>query len=157
MSECYAPEPLIETGNDGAIHPGSGDGTSGSYESHEVSETYEPSETYEGHQSYEYVDLDGDGDEETTLVDSNGDGEIDTVLSDVDGDYHDDMALFENVPGDAPFVPDVVALALDADGLADVVLDDTDLDGLFDAITPGNDEPLAYANPYEIPAGVPGA
>lgn len=154
MSECYAPEPLTETGHDGAGYPGSGDETSESYGSHEVSETYEPTESY---QSYEYVDLDGDGYEETTLVDSNGDGEIDTVLSDVDGDYYDDISLFENVPGDAPFVPDVVALALDADGLADVVLDDTDLDGLFDAVTPGNDEPLAYANPYEIPAGVPGA
>ncbi len=103
--------------------------------------------------SYEYRDLDGDGRTETTEIDSNGDGEIDAVLTDVDGDFYDDIAVFDNNPGDGTFVPDVVAIATGADGLADVIFDDTNLDGVFDAVLPGGDEPLPYANPYETSAG----
>ncbi|GAA2546350.1 hypothetical protein [Pseudonocardia hydrocarbonoxydans] len=135
MSECYAPEP-VET------YP---------TESCET-ETEHPIESGHG-SSYEYVDHDGDGYAETTEIDSNGDGEVDTVLVDVDGDYYDDIAAFDNSPGDGTFVPDVVAVAADGDGLADVIFDDVNFDGVFDTVTPGHDEPLAYANPYEVSAG----
>ena len=128
MSECYAPAELpTDTDHD--------------YD--------EPASS-----SHEYVDLDGDGYTETTEIDSNGDGEIDAVLTDVDGDYYDDIAAFDNSPGDHTFVPDVVAIAADGDGLADVIFDDTNFDGVFDAVLPGGDEPLPYANPYELSAGV---
>ncbi len=127
MSECYPPALPIEHDTDHDTDTGS---------------------------SYEYVDLDGDGRTETTEIDSNGDGEIDAVLTDVDGDFYDDIAAFDNSPGDGTFVPDVVAIAADADGLADVIFDDTNFDGVFDAVLPGGDEPLPYANPYETSAGV---
>ena len=114
----------------------------------------EPEVPEETGSSYEYTDLDGDGRTETTLIDSNGDGEVDAVLTDVDGDFHDDVAQFDNTPGDGTFTPDVVAVAADGDGLADVIFDDTNLDGVFDTVLPGGDEPLPYANPYETSAGV---
>ncbi|WP_205346819.1 hypothetical protein [Pseudonocardia broussonetiae] len=104
--------------------------------------------------SYEYVDTDGDGYAETTVIDSNADGEVDAVLTDVDGDFYDDIAQFDNTPGDGEFTPDVIAVATGGDGLADVVIDDTNLDGIYDTVTPGHDEPLPYANPYETSAGV---
>ncbi len=127
MSECYTPD--LPTDVD-----------------HDTPET--------GTSSYDYLDLDGDGRTETTEIDSNGDGEIDAVLTDVDGDFYDDIAAFDNSPGDGAFVPDVVAIATGADGLADVIFDDTNFDGVFDAVLPGGDEPLPYANPYETSAGV---
>lgn len=97
----------------------------------------------------EFLDLDGDGYAETLVVDTDGDGEIDAVLTDVDADGYDDIAAFDNTPGDGTFVPDVVAVAADADGRADVVFDDTDLDGVFDDRLLGHDEPLIDANPYD--------
>ncbi|MBW0136350.1 hypothetical protein [Pseudonocardia abyssalis] len=127
MSECYDPAPIDTTT---PAQPDIEDGTFG------------------------YVDLDGDGYTETTQLDTNGDGTLDTVLVDVDGDFYDDLAAFDNTPGDGTFTADVIALGFDADGLADVVLDDTDLDGIFETTTPGADEPLPYANPYETSAGV---
>jgi hypothetical protein len=130
MSECYAPTELptdLDPSHDEPADNGS---------------------------TYEYLDLDGDGYTETTEIDSNGDGEIDAVLTDVDGDFYDDIAAFDNSPGDHTFVPDVVAIAADGDGLADVIFDDTNFDGVFDAVLPGGDEPLPYANPYELSAGV---
>jgi hypothetical protein len=135
MSECYPPTELpTDHGTD---------------TDHEVGP-----EVVETGSTYDYLDLDGDGYTETTEIDSNGDGEIDAVLTDVDGDYHDDIAAFDNSPGDHVFVPDVVAIAADADGLADVIFDDTNFDGVFDAVVPGADEPLAHANPYDTSAGV---
>ncbi|MBW0094234.1 hypothetical protein I4I73_11825 [Pseudonocardia sp. KRD-184] len=138
MSECYAPEMIDTTDVD-------------TTDALELPATPEYSAT---DIAYEYVDLDGDGHTETTLIDSNDDGQIDAVLTDVDGDTYDDVAQFDNVPADGLFVADVVAIADHADGLADLVLDDTDLDGIFDVATPGGDEPLPYANPYETSAGV---
>lgn len=96
----------------------------------------------------EYVDTDGDGYEETFVVDTDGDGEVDTVLVDVDGDGTDDLAGFDNTPGDGQFVADVVAVDYDGDGYADVVADDTDLDGTFDSTTYPADTSLYDANPY---------
>ncbi|GAA3232875.1 hypothetical protein GCM10017691_27950 [Pseudonocardia petroleophila] len=128
MSESFVPEPTPEPDFDLPAEPGAS--------------------------TQEYVDLDGDGYTETTQIDSNGDGEIDAVLTDVDGDFYDDVAAFDNTPGDGEFTADVIAVAADGDGLADVVFDDTNLDGVFDTVTPGNDEPLPYANPYETSAGV---
>lgn len=123
MSECYAPDP-IDAG------------------------TPELPEATDG--LTRTADLDGDGYEETVLDDSDGDGVLDSVFVDVDGDFSDDIAAFDNTPGDERFVADVLALAFDGDGLADVVLDDTDLDGVFETVTPGGDEPLVTANPYGI-------
>jgi len=133
MSESFVPDP---SGDVGPVLPGT-DAESG----------------IEAGTSH-YVDHDGDGYAETTVIDSNGDGEVDAVLTDVDGDFYDDVAAFDNSPGDGTFVPDVIAVAADGDGLADVVFDDTNFDGVFDAVTPGDDEPLPYANPYETSAGV---
>ena len=136
MSECYAPEPVDLPAETAEI---------------DLPPTPDSSYTDTAH---EYVDVDGDGYTETTLIDSNDDGEIDAVLTDVDGDFYDDVAQFDNAPGDGIFTPDVVAVADGADGLADTVYDDTDFDGVFETVTPGDDEPLPYANPYELSAGV---
>jgi hypothetical protein len=95
----------------------------------------------------EFVDIDGDGYQETTVLDTDGDAVIDTALVDVDGDGYDDVAAFDNVP-DGEFVPDVVAVDVDGDGCTDIVSDDTDLDGVFDTDTYPVDTPLIDANPY---------
>lgn len=121
-------------------------------EAAESSGCHEPASSDTG-STYDFVDLDGDGFAETTEIDSNGDGEADAVLTDVDADHSDDLAAFDNTPGDGEFVPDVLAVAADGDGLADVIFDDTDLDGLFDAVLPGGDQALAHTDPYDITAG----
>jgi hypothetical protein len=110
------------------------------------------SEIYETTASIEFVDVDGDGYEETTLVDTDGDGCVDTVLTDVDGDGLDDIAEFDNA-ADGEFVADVVAIDADADGRTDVVFDDVNLDGTPDTVTRGTGEALADANPYAFPGG----
>ncbi len=97
----------------------------------------------------EFVDVDGDGYEESTSIDSDGDGQIDAVLTDLDGDGVDDIAEFDNV-ADGEFVADVVAIDYDGDGLAAVVADDVDLDGVPDQVTRVDDVPLADANPYAV-------
>lgn len=126
MSECYDPAPIDTT-------------------------TPEAPETEDGTFGYVDLDLDGDGHTETTQLDTNGDGTLDTVLVDTDGDFYDDVAAFDNTPGDGTFVADVIALGFDADG----VFDDTDLNGIFETVSSGGDEPLPYANPYETSAGWP--
>ena len=73
-------------------------------ESSETVECHEPEPSGTG-STYDFVDLDGDGFAETTEIDSNGDGEVDAVLTDVDGDYSDDIAAFDNTPGDGEFTP----------------------------------------------------
>jgi hypothetical protein len=160
MSEYYAPEPTDHAPEHWVPEHETPQHWAPEHETCVPEEHWVPEEEHwapEEHwtePTHEYVDLDGDGYTETTQIDSNGDGQIDAVLTDVDGDYYDDIAAFDNNPGDHVFVPDVVAIAADADGLADVIFDDTNFDGVFDAVLPGGDEPLPYANPYEVSAGV---
>ena len=111
-----------------------------------------------GEPTAEYVDVDGDGYEESAVLDTDGDGYVDTVLSDTDGDGEVDLAAFDNDP-DGEFVADVVAVDVDGDGDADVVADDTDLDGVFDTTTYDAGVPVEDANPYGPSGGYaePGA